>query len=257
MRPGGEWSRRWTTALTDAPGDIARRSRQGQALARSGRVNDVRASAGRLSGSVQGTRATPYVVEIGLPVLDERAWARVAEVIASQVRHSARLLAGQAPDGLAAELEAAGVRLFPSLDELDVDCACGQGLCAHAAAVWHAAGEQLAEDPFLLLVLRGRGRQRVLDDVAGRRGSVATPPGDGLDPATLPVAGWWDARGPLEAGGVEGSAPPRVPAPALRALGDPAGWAGGVSAYDLFRPLVERGAAWAAARLTEADIGDR
>lgn len=258
-RAGDEWAQRWAALLAEAPGDIARRARQGFALVRSRRVNDVRVSTGRLSGSVQGSRATPYVAEIAVPVLGEGDWDRIAGTIASQVRHSARLLAGQAPEGLAAELEAMGVRLFPRREELEVACACGQGLCEHAAAVWYAAGEQLADDPFVLLSLRGRGRQRVLDDVAGRRGSVREGVDSGIALEALDVAGWWDARGPLDevGAGPQGSlAAPRAPAPALRALGDPPGWAGGVSAYDLFRPLVERGAGCAARLLTEADDTD-
>lgn len=248
-----EWAARWRALLSDASGDVALRGRQGENLVRSGRVTDLRIGAGKLSGSVQGSRATPYVVEIELPTLPEGDWPRVADAVASQVRHSARLLAGQAPETLPDELEAAGVRLFPRLDELDVHCACGQGMCMHAAGVWHAAGDQLAEDPFTLFAVRGRGRQRVLDDVAARRGAVAEPGSAGLALEELQPAGWWDARASLDAVETPGPRRPRVAAPALRTLGDPPGWAGGVSAYDLFRPLVERGADWASALLTEAD----
>jgi hypothetical protein len=38
--------------------------------------------------------------------------------------------------------------------------------------------------------------------------------------------------------------PPATPAAPLRVLGDPPGWAGGVTAWDLFRQLVERAAAF-------------
>lgn len=250
-----EWVERWRALLLDAPGELPRRARRGEGLVRSGRVSDVRVAAGRLSGSVQGSRATPYVVAIELPTLSDADWARVAGAVAGQVRHSARLLAGQVPDGLAAELEATGVRLLPRLDELTVDCACGQGLCAHAAALWHAVGDQLDEEPFTLLVARGRGRQRLLDDVAGRRGTapaVTGGSGAGVDPDELDTAGWWDARASLDGVPVSAPARSRVAAPALRALGDPPGWAGGVSAYDLFRPLVERGASWADTLLAKA-----
>jgi len=47
--------------------------------------------------------------------------------------------------------------------------------------------------------------------------------------------------------------PPRTVAGPLRLLGDPPGWAGGVSAGDLFAPLVQRGAMWAAALLEDPE----
>lgn len=246
-----EWAEHWRLLLEDAPGDVPRRSRRGWALVRSSRVNDVRVATGRLSGSVQGSRATPYVVEITLPVLSDEQWTAVAGLVAAQVRHSARLLAGQAPDGLDAELRASGVRLLPRLDEIEVQCVCGEGLCAHAAAVWHAVGELIEDDPFVMLLARGRGRQRLLDDVGVRRGSTSDSPAvGGIDCADLGTAGWWELRESLP--GVPAAKGPRTPAPALRALGDPQGWAGGVSAYDLFRPLVERAAQWASSTLDDA-----
>jgi uncharacterized Zn finger protein len=237
-----EWSERWGDLLDDAPGDIPRRSRRGQSLLRAARVTDVRVTPGRLSGSVQGSRSTPYVVDIALPQLPDAAWQRIAEAIAGQVRHSARLLAGQAPDGLAVELQAAGVRLFPELYELEVSCACGEGLCRHAAGVWHAAGEAMAGDPFVLLTLRGRGRQLLLEEVSALRGGGRDAPDWGIDPAQADTRGWWESRAPLADIGLPAA---RSTVPALRALGDPPGWAGGVSAEALFGPLVRRGAEWA------------
>lgn len=245
-----EWSERWRDLLDDAPGDIARRSRRGQSLLRAARVTDVRVTPGRLSGSVQGSRSTPYVVDIGLPQLPDPAWERIAEAIAGQVRHSARLLAGQAPDGLAVELQAAGVRLFPELHELEVSCACGEGLCRHAAGVWHAAGEAMADDPFVLLTLRGRGRQRLLEEVSALRGAGKDAPARGLDPAELDPRGWWESRASLDDIGLPAA---RSSLSALRALGDPPGWAGGVSADALFGPLVQRGAIWARELLRASD----
>lgn len=247
-----EWSERWRDLLDDAPGDIARRSRRGQALLRAARVTDVRVAPGRLSGSVQGSRSTPYVVEITVPQLPDAAWERIAQAIAGQVRHSARLLAGQAPDGLATELQAAGVRLFCELGELDVSCACGEGLCRHAAGVWHAAGEAMAEDPFVLLTLRGRGRQRVLEEVSALRGGGRDVVARGLEPGEVDPRGWWERRAALDDIGLPAA---RSALPALRALGDPPGWAGGVSADALFGPLVQRGAAWARGLLRAADEG--
>jgi uncharacterized Zn finger protein len=184
-------------------------------------------------------------VEIAVNVVDDEWWARVVCVLASQVRHSARLLAGLVPEGLDAELDAAGVALFPVLEELDVTCACGDptGFCAHAAGIWEATAEQLESDPFLLLRLRGRGRDRLLADLAGaRRGRVDGPQGVAI--SELDVDGWTRARAPLEDLHLVVISPPPTPAAPLKLLGDPPLWPGGVSAWDLFRPLIERAASY-------------
>ncbi len=107
------WARAWVDLLDDGSAPVTRRFAQGRNLLRSGRVSDVRLAPGSVSGRVQGKRATPLAVEIAVGVLTDAQWGRVVDALAGQVRHRARLLAGQVPDGLAAELEAAGVSLLP------------------------------------------------------------------------------------------------------------------------------------------------
>lgn len=228
---------------------------QGRNLLRSGRVTGVQINRGVLSGRVQGFSATPLAVEVTLPVLDDDQWRLVIEALASQVRHRARLLAGQVPDGLDSQLEVHGVSLVPSRGELDTTCRCGDPVvpCMHAAGVWFAVGQQIEADPFALLRLRGRGRERLLADVAAVRGAGAAqaPPGQRI--SDLPTDAWVSALRDVDDLVPAPPAPPRTSAGPLRLLGDPPGWAGGVSAGDLFAPLVERGAAWAAALLEDPD----
>ncbi|MGH8903591.1 MAG: hypothetical protein ACRDYA_18450 [Egibacteraceae bacterium] len=240
------WTKQWR-AVVENP-RFARRVARGRQFHRSGRVSGVRASAGLLSGRVQGTRATPYLVEIAVRVLDETEWARVIDLLASQVRHSARLLAGLMPEGLDAELEAVGIRLLPAIDELGVTCACGDpfAMCPHAAGMWEAAAELLESDPFVLLRLRGRGRDRLLADLASARQHAVRPEHEtGVPIAELQADGWTRARAPLEELHLPVLPPPPTPAAPLKLFGDPPQWAGGVSAWDLFRPLVERAARYA------------
>jgi uncharacterized Zn finger protein len=240
------WTRQWRAVIGDP--QLARQVARGRKLHRSGRVSGVRATTGLLSGRVQGSRVTPFLVEVTVDLLDEAQWARVVDLLASQVRHSARLLAGLLPEGLDTELKAAGIRLFPVISELDVTCACGDRavVCPHAAGVWEAATELLKHDPFLLLRLRGRGRDRLLADLAGARQRAVHPErGTGIPVAELHPQGWTRARAPLEDLHLPVLAPPATPAAPLKLLGDPPHWAGGVSAWDLFRPLVERAARYA------------
>lgn len=252
------WAQRWKDLLDDGNGQVVRRLYQGRNLVRASRVTGVQIGRGVVTASVQGFSATPMVVEITLPVLDDSEWETVVNALASQVRHRARLLAGQVPDGLEAQLQAHGLTLFPRRDELDVTCRCGDEVvpCMHAAGAWLAAGDEIDADPFLLLRARGRGRERLLAESAAARGGgpdAATAPGRPVE--TLKGEDWIHVGVDLEELLQAAPEPPRTVAGPLRLLGDPPGWAGGVSAGDLFAPLVERGAAFAQALLDDPSGG--
>lgn len=233
------WVTRWNDVLA-VDRAAERRLAQGRAWVRSGRVTQVRSSDGLLQGRVQGSAATPYAVDIRTEVFDDAAWAQVDDVLAGQARHHAHLLAGQAPEGLEDQLSDRGLRLLPTVGELDTSCACGQRdwPCVHVAAVWEAAAAQLPDDPFLVFRLRGRGRQQLLNAIAGGRRDE--PTGIALD--ELPARGWTAPRAPLEDVALPEFEPTSDHA-LLRLLGDPPGWEGRVDAHTSFGPLVAQAAA--------------
>lgn len=249
------WAQRWAETIDDGTAQVVRRLMQGRNLLRSGRVTGLQIGRGSVSASVQGFSATPLAVEIALPVLDDAQWATIVEALSAQVRHRARLLAGQVPDGIDGQLEAQGLSLFVDRAQLEVTCRCGDEVvpCMHAAGVWLAAADEIERDPFALLRLRGRGRERLLaESAAVRSRGVETAPA-GIALADLPGDAWIHARRDVDDLVPPPPPPPRTAAGPLRLLGDPPGWAGGVSAGDLFAPLVARGAQWAAALLEDPD----
>ncbi len=246
-----DWQEAWWDLVEATDPQVARRLHQGRQFHRAARVSDLRVVAGEASARVQDSRATPVPVSVRTPVLDDAAWETVVDTLAGQVRHTARLLAGHAPDGLDAELARTGVRVFPERAELTVTCDCEDPVwpCAHGAALWSVLAEALDADPFVLLQLRGRGRERLLRELTEARRRRAH--GDrvaGVDPDSLDVARWSSAQAPIEDIGVPAPEAPPTPAGALRVLGDPPGWAGGVGAWELLHPLVEGAAAWMAER---------
>ena len=246
------WAQRWIDVLDDGTPQVVRRLTQGRALLRSQRVTNVGLSRGVVTATVQGHSATPLGVEITVATLDDDQWEVVVGALASQVRHRARLLAGQVPDGLASQVAAAGVTLLPARTDVELTCRCQDSVspCVHGAAAWLAAAEEIDADPFALLRVRGRGRERLLADSAALRSAAAgPPPGAGQPVASLQDEDWVHARLDIEDLLTIAPQPPRTVAGPLRLLGDPPGWAGGVSAGDLFAPLVQRGADWAAAQL--------
>lgn len=240
------WAARWDALLDRGDTNNARELAQGRAYHRSGRVTNLRVGTGVLRGRVQGARATPRAVEVTVAVLDEAQWARVVSLLAGELRHSARLLAGLQPEGLEEELSSRGVRLLPEPDEIDTTCGCGRAQpCAHAAALWQTVTERIAEDPFTLLRLRGRGRERLLAELAAERAEPAEAAFLALE--GLQADGWTRARSPLGALHLPPEAESGAPFSPLRLLENPPGWPPGPDPETMFRPLVERAALWASA----------
>ncbi len=238
------WAEAWR-AVARAVGREAA-VRRGRVALRAGRVTDLRLRPGRLTARVQGSRATPLLVEVGVGVLPDAEWETVLELLAGTARHTARLLVGQAPEGLLEEAAAAGVALLPRRAEIDTRCGCGDRsrLCAHGAAAWEAFAERLTDVPLDLLALRGRSRERLLRDAQQRRAGPAADTGLPLD--ALEAVGWTAPRAALDAVPVPRSRAPATPAPSLRLAGDPPGWAGATSALDLLARSVAAAAERAA-----------
>jgi hypothetical protein len=98
---------------------------------------------------------------------------------------------------------AVGIDLLPVAGELQPRCSCPDWAnpCKHAAAVCYLVADTLDADPFLLFLMRGRGRDTLLAGLRTRRaaaGGAAT--GNGRPGGqTRQGAGGADGPGPKEA----------------------------------------------------------
>jgi uncharacterized Zn finger protein len=164
------WARQWIAAL-ERFGWAARLAR-GRSYARSGHVVSVDIEAGRIDARVKGSRPRPYTVRIELPPLGEASWDRVADLLVSEARYAASLLAGEMPADIEEAFQAAGCQLFPRPGEpLVTSCSCPDWAnpCKHVAAVHYVLGSEFDRDPFLLFRLRGRTKEALLNDLRVRR----------------------------------------------------------------------------------------
>lgn len=158
------WAQRWIKALekiTDAG-----RLRRGRTYARKGQVLSIEERAGGIQARVQGSRRTPYSVEIRTKPLSDREWEQVIHALAEQALFSAQLLAGEMPQQIEAVFAEAGVSLFPDKrSDLTTECSCPDWAnpCKHVAAAHYILGEQFDIDPFLLFRLRGRDQEEIVD----------------------------------------------------------------------------------------------
>ena len=184
------WGQAWTEALEQRARLDVNRLPRGRTYARSGAVGAVSLDVGRITALVQGSRAKPYSVTVRVRTFDDDEWTKVLDVFAGEIGHTAALLDGELPPGIARDVASIGLDLLPGPGEIQPRCTCPDWAdpCKHAAAVCYLVADELDRDPFGLLKLRGRSRDEVLAALRSRRAgpeasesySVARPADTGV-----------------------------------------------------------------------------
>ncbi|MEU0913205.1 SWIM zinc finger family protein [Streptomyces althioticus] len=190
------WGRAWVTALEDGALDRARLAR-GRGYAEQGHVDAITVTPGLVLAYVQGSRPRPYRVQVRLRTFDEAAWDRFLDAAADRPGHIAALLDKEMPQSLAD----CGVPLLPGPGDLAPHCSCPDSghPCKHAAALCYQTARLLDADPFVLLLLRGRGEREVIDALSRLSAARAARAAQGREPEPLPGMRATDAvsrRGP-------------------------------------------------------------
>ncbi|MFD9306893.1 SWIM zinc finger family protein [Streptomyces sp. NPDC060048] len=161
------WGRAWVSAL-EAAGDGARLAR-GRTYAAEGHVDAVTVTPGRIVAYVRGSRPRPYRTELSLRVFADAEWRELLEAVAADPTALAALLEREVPQSLAQTV-------LPGAGELGAHCSCpdvGRPPCKHAAALCYRAARLLDGDPFVLLLLRGRGERELLEELTRRNAAHA------------------------------------------------------------------------------------
>jgi len=185
------WARRWIEVMESY--GWSSRLQRGRTYARAGQVLNIDVSPGLVKARVQGSRRTPYKVEIRVSPLKEDEWASAIEALAEQALYAAQLLAGEMPPEIEQVFGNAGTSLFPRVHDLRMSCSCPDFAvpCKHLAAVCYLLGEELDRDPFLLFALRGRSREQVMAALRERRAvrvAAAEPAPRQAEPPSAPTA---------------------------------------------------------------------
>ncbi|MGH9243382.1 MAG: SWIM zinc finger family protein [Acidimicrobiales bacterium] len=177
----------WGTAWVDALEGRARldpnRLPRGRTYARHGRVGALRVESGVVWAPVQGSRDRAYRTKVRVRPFTTAEWEAVLDAIAARAGHAAALLDGELDPGIVEDVARASIELLPGPGELRPWCSCPDWAdpCKHAAAVCYLVADLLDDDPFVLLLLRGRPRPEVLAGLRARRAGpgVDRAPGDG------------------------------------------------------------------------------
>jgi len=156
--------------------------RKGRRYANSGQVGTITISPGRIAATVYSPEDT-YEAVVEVDELTGAAWSRFFDQVAERAGHIAALLDGDMPHDLVEAAADAGVPLLPGIGDLDSSCTCdGWELpCQHAAALCYQVAWLLDADPFVLLLLRGRSREDLLDDLQTRSSLPVADAADAAD----------------------------------------------------------------------------
>ncbi|MGW6978257.1 SWIM zinc finger family protein [Streptomyces sp. NPDC054932] len=162
------WGHSWLRALEDSALD-GTQVKQGRRYARSGAVGAVSVRPGGLTAVVRDPDGTAHRTDVLVQEFTEAQWDRLLGLAAAEAGHIAALLDREVPPELAEDAQAAGVELLPGIGDLDPRCDCGEwDHCAHTAALCYQVARLLDQDPFVLLLLRGRGERELVDELEER-----------------------------------------------------------------------------------------
>ncbi|MFC9125431.1 SWF or SNF family helicase [Streptomyces sp. NPDC057099] len=185
------WGQAWLKALEDTALDSAQ-LKTGRRLARAGAVGAVSVRPGRLTAVVQGRDGTAHRADVLLEELSPEQWDHFLDMTVERAGHVAALLDREMPPHLVEDAAAAGVELLPGLGDLEPECDCGAwDHCGHTAALCYQVARLLDQDPFVLMLMRGRDEAALLDALQTRGGgSAAESSGpEGVDAVEAYAAG--------------------------------------------------------------------
>ncbi|MGW1882494.1 SWIM zinc finger family protein [Streptomyces sp. NPDC001970] len=204
------WGRAWLQALEDTALD-SEQLKKGRKQARDGAVGAVSVRPGRITAVVRDRDGTAYRSDVLLQELTDDAWDRLLDMAVDRAGHIAALLDREMPPHLVEDAAGTGVELLPGIGDLEPACSCeAWDLCPHTAALCYQVARLLDQDPFVLLLLRGRGERRLLDELQVRSAARAEHE---ERPAGVPVPAAVGAREAFAAADILPTLPDSPPLP--------------------------------------------
>lgn len=157
------WGQAWCANL-EQYADYSSRLDRGKRYVRSGAVIDLKVQKGKIEARVQGTRKTPYKVEVRISPLTEEQCQKIIQKCGKRIENMEALIQGGIPEELK-EIFTGTDGLFPTPREISFSCSCPDWalMCKHVAAVMYGIGVRVDENPFFFFELRGIDVERFID----------------------------------------------------------------------------------------------
>ncbi len=227
----------WSTIWTSAMGQVFKEAQELQTGVRLARrlESPVEMSPGSVTLRDEGEA---WVAHVGLRQLDDGQWETLLRTVAADPLLTAAVVTGELPIELHGKAVALGCSFAPEAGDVGADCSCPDWHepCRHVGALIALVAEMIDQDPWLLVMLRGRSRDQVAETVrrlrSAHRGIEWVESGDeprGADPGVAAAAAFRSVPAPIPA-----------PLPPLRRPGGPTAFRpppadAGVSHGDLHR----------------------
>ena len=160
------WGKAWCRNI-ESYQDYESRLPRGRSYLRNGAVLDLEILPGHVRAAVAGSSL--YRVEITVDPLEPERWKELRRRCAGGIGSLVDLIEGKLSDEIIAVLCDPEEGIFPTADEIRLDCNCPDwsDLCKHLAAVLYGVGARLDDRPELLFVLRGvESSELFRDDLA-------------------------------------------------------------------------------------------
>jgi len=133
------------------------------------RIDNITINSGQIFATVQGTAPTPYRVKINFEPIPDEGWKKIVKDLSARLYFLIELLEGTLPQNIIAIFEKNEYPLFPDADKgLDSSCSCPDKAipCKHIAAIILYLTRVIDYNPFLLLELRGKSKEKILEDLS-------------------------------------------------------------------------------------------
>lgn len=160
-------------------------------LSRSGRIGAIVVLDAMASAVVDPATDQPSMAQVRVRRLDDAGWSAFALEASRESGHAAALEAGDLPVDLVEHADEAGIEVLPGPGDIDTACECDAWAqpCVHALALLYQLSRHVDEDPYVLLLLRGRTREALLAEVDALVAGSAPAGQDEREDARVRAAG--------------------------------------------------------------------
>ncbi|MFI3262110.1 MAG: SWIM zinc finger family protein, partial [Rikenellaceae bacterium] len=144
------WGQAWLQSLDNI--DYSNRLPRGATLARNGSVKSINIRGNSISATVQGSRRTPYRVNIIIPPFFEEDIERLVTELLNHPIIISRLLNRQLDPSIMEIASNCGLKIFPrQWTDFKMQCSCPDWAvpCKHLAAVIYMISREIDNNPFL------------------------------------------------------------------------------------------------------------
>lgn len=149
------WGMAWQNKILSYS-DYANRLPRARSYVRTGKVQAITVMPNCVTATVQGSRADDYTVTITIDPLSKKAKDQLTALFKEHISSMHELLTGAFPKSFADELLGGTHPLFPTPNQLHLQCTCPDWacVCKHIGAVLYGIGIAFDSDPSLFFKLR-------------------------------------------------------------------------------------------------------